>query len=252
MENKIPNRKYVEEVYHDTMHRKGVMQKGHLNAGETTWYRCFQEVIGAVSGLRVLEVGCGSGWWSIKLAKAGAKVHGIDISGELVRTAIKEAKKEGCSESTSFVKMAVEDLSIESSSFDLVIGSAILHHTDMGSALPKIYEVLKPNGRAVFVEPLNQNPTLRVWRKLTPGRRSPAEKALVKADLNFIRTVFPRAIFRYFGFTSMVTSGLLMFCPNNGPLLSINRVLERIDRKISRTFPALGHYYAVVVMELMR
>lgn len=252
MKNRPSDRRAVEELYHDRAHRNGVIQRGHLNAGDSSWYKCFHNAIGDVKGLRVLEVGCGTGWLAIRLAKAGATVYGIDISGELVKTATEEAKKSGCGENAVFRKMAVEDLSLEGTLFDVVIGSAILHHTDIASSITNIERVVKPNGRAVFVEPMNENPALKVWRRFTPQRRSPTEKALLKRDLDFIRTVFPKAIFRYFGFVSMVTYGLLMFFPNNGPLLSMNKILERIDTALAESFPRLGMYYAVVVMELRR
>lgn len=41
-------------------------------------------LMGELLGRRVLDVGCGSGEWSARLAKAGANVEGIDISAGMV------------------------------------------------------------------------------------------------------------------------------------------------------------------------
>ncbi|MEU6058278.1 class I SAM-dependent methyltransferase [Streptomyces sp. NPDC047097] len=47
----------------------------------------FQRVVGDVRGLSVLDVACGDGWYSRRLARAGARVIGVDISAEMVREA---------------------------------------------------------------------------------------------------------------------------------------------------------------------
>lgn len=250
MKNNLSERQRVEEVYHDTVHRKGIIQKGHLESGKMAHYQFFYNLIGNTSGLRVLDVGCGVGWLSIKLAKEGAKVCGIDISGELVNTAIEEAAKQGCSETTNFKKMAVEKLEFEDQSFDLVIGSAILHHTDIRAAISNIRRVLSPRGRAVFIEPLNENIALKIWRKLTPWRRSTTERALLKHDLDYITSVFPNGKHHYFALTSIVSTGLLVFFPQCRILNAANRFLEQFDASMSGRFPFLGLHYAVVVLEL--
>ncbi len=41
-----------------------------------------------------------------------------------------------------------------------VLGKQILHHLDMTQAVPEIARVLRPGGRAVFLEPLIHNPLL--------------------------------------------------------------------------------------------
>ncbi len=252
MKDCFSDRKRTEELYHDEAHREGIIQRGHLYAGDSSYYKFFYNLIGNVGGLKILEVGCGEGWLAIKLAQGGATVYGIDISGEVVNSATEGAAKEGWSANTTFTKMAVEDLSFDAVQFDLVIGSAILHHTDIKLAMTNIHRVLKQKGRAVFVEPLNENLALKIWRKLTPWRRSPTEQALLKADLDFIRLVFPLAEFHFFGLTSMVTMGLLMFSPKNAGLRSMDRILESVDALILRVFPFLGRFCAVAVLELKK
>ena len=252
MKMRFSDRKQTEEIYHDRLHREHIVQRGHLQAGDRTHFKFFYSLIGDINGRKILEVGCSNGWLSMRLAESGAKVYGIDISGELVDEAIRESVKQNFSESTVFRKMAVEDLNFEDAFFDLVIGSAILHHTDIRIAIRNIFRVLKQKGRAIFVEPLNENVALRIWRKLTPWRRSPTERALLQSDLDFIRLIFPHAKYHYFGFTSIMSMGLLMFFPKSRVLHFINELLERLDALISRRFLFLGRYYAVTVLELKK
>jgi 2-polyprenyl-3-methyl-5-hydroxy-6-metoxy-1,4-benzoquinol methylase len=248
----ISDRQKIEELYHDTTQRKGKTVKGHNNSGESSHYNFFYDTIGNVNGLNILEVGCGNGWLSIQFARNGAKVYGIDISGELLNEAKRVASQQGFSDKIFFKKMAVENLDFDNNFFDLVIGSAILHHTDIRQATEGILKVLRPDGRAIFVEPLNENLVLKVWRRLTPWRRSPAEKALLKSDLQFIRSVFPHSWYHYFGFTSVISLGLLIFFPDSKILKRVNKHLEKIDSFIEAKFESLGPHYAVVVLELKK
>jgi ubiquinone/menaquinone biosynthesis C-methylase UbiE len=248
----ILERQKIEELYHDTARKQNIVQRGHLDSGEKTHYHYFYDLIGRVSDLKILEVGCGSGWLSIGLAQDGAKVYGIDISSELIGEAIQEAIKYNCSEKTTFNKMAVEDLTFEDGYFDMVIGSAILHHTDIQLAIKNISRVLGPQGRAIFIEPLNENILLKIWRKVTPWRRSPTERALLKSDLGLISSVFPHSQYYYFGFTSIIGLGLLMFFPDSKILKKVNSYLEKLDTFIAVRFESLGPQYAVVVLELKK
>jgi len=52
--------------------------------------------------------------------------------------------------------MNAEELKFADDYFDIVCGGAILHHLDLNKALSEIARVLKPDGKAIFVEPLGQ------------------------------------------------------------------------------------------------
>ena len=148
--------------------------------------------------------------------------------------------------------MACENLTFEENFFDLIMGSAVLHHTDLNPAIKNIFRVLKPGGKAIFIEPLNQNIFLKSWRKVTPWRRSPAEKALVNADLKIIQELFPKARFHFFKLFSIVTQGLIIIFPHNKFLNYMDEVLEGLDDSLLRLFPFSGKYCAVVVIELIK
>lgn len=67
-------------------------------------------------------------------------------------------------------------------SFDIVIGASILHHLELDRALAEIRRVLRPGGRAVFVEPLARNPLMRIGRLLTRGTGGDAGRPLTEQD----------------------------------------------------------------------
>ena len=59
-----------------------------------------------------------------------------------------------------------------------------------GQASEGIARVLRPGGRAVFLEPLIHNPILEGYRRLTPHLRSPTERALSMRDVATIGSHF--------------------------------------------------------------
>jgi ubiquinone/menaquinone biosynthesis C-methylase UbiE len=136
----------------------------------------------APSGARVLEYGCGRGSAAFGLAARGCEVTGIDISEVAVEQAAEEADREGLE--IEFRVMNAEHLQVPDASFDLVCGSGILHHLDLGNAWDQLARVLRPSGRAVFLEPLGHNPLINLYRRLTPSLRTVDEHPLTMADVS--------------------------------------------------------------------
>jgi ubiquinone/menaquinone biosynthesis C-methylase UbiE len=91
----------------------------------------------------------------------------------------------------------------------MVLGVSILHHTDPFGAGSEVSRVLKPGGRTLFIEPLAHNVFLRIFRWLTPSRRTPTEQPMpVKQIKDFGR--FARwAEFRGYCMLSILLRGLL-------------------------------------------
>lgn len=126
------------------------------------------QVLGDLHGKIVLEVGCGTGWLSIILAKRGAEVYGFEISPVSVAIAKKAAEINGVSGKIHFKTMTAYSLDYEKNFFDLVYGLNILHHMDIKSATKEIWRVLKPGGRAVFSEPIANSRVLQTIRSYLP------------------------------------------------------------------------------------
>ena len=242
-------RQRVEKLYHDQKYRE---HPGATSAVSEGLERRLWSLIGQPRDLTILDFGCGDGWVSIQLAGLGNRMFGFDISSALIQAARRLAEAAGVGRNTTFDEMAAEDLRYSDATFDLIIGSSILHHTELAAALQNIRRVLKTDGRAVFVEPLNENPVLRIWRHFTPWRRSRTERAFTRDDLGTVRRVFPGVQFTYYGLTSILSQGLLLISPKNRLVSVINRGMERLDERIIRAWPSVGGFSAVVLMQIRK
>ncbi|MDA7950235.1 MAG: methyltransferase domain-containing protein [Pirellulaceae bacterium] len=87
----------------------------------------------------------------------------------------------------NFHQMDAQSLDFPENSFDVVFGSAILHHVDLEATCQEIVRVLRPGGNFVFYEPLDINPVARVVRALTPRARTVDERPFRFADLRLLR-----------------------------------------------------------------
>jgi ubiquinone/menaquinone biosynthesis C-methylase UbiE len=95
-------------------------------------------------GLRVLEVGCGQGHLTTRLAERGVDIVGIDANP-------KAAEVSG-SDRVRF--MHAEDLDFGDSEFDAIVSvHAIEHIPPLEEAVSEMARVLKPGGRALFIYP---------------------------------------------------------------------------------------------------
>lgn len=148
-------------------------------------YQYLEKKTSDLNGMTVLDYGCGHGHLSLRYSGSGAsKVIGIDISKKFIDLATKQRDGLGVDAALcQFVEMDAHDLKFEDDSFDLVIGYAILHHLDTKLAVKEIYRVLKPCGRVLLLEPLADNPALKLFRWLTPGIRTVDERPFTRSDL---------------------------------------------------------------------
>ncbi len=107
----------------------------------------------APAGARVLEVGCGPGHLSIRLARHGLEVTGLDLDPAMIARAQANADRlgNGDQRQPSFVVGDVAALAFPDESCDLVVSTLSMHHwADPNAGLAEIGRVLRPGGRALI------------------------------------------------------------------------------------------------------
>lgn len=148
-------------------------------------------------------------------------------------------------------KMAAEQLTYADGFADLVFGHSILHHTGLAATRQEVHRILNPGGRAVFLEPLDHNPLIRLFRWLTPSRRTPTEKPLRFEDVYFFAEPFSTFNHKEFYLTALVAFAFLPLRSEKMFRLLLN-VLGRLDKALLTRWPKLGKYAWVTVMELIK
>ncbi|MDQ6839645.1 MAG: class I SAM-dependent methyltransferase [Actinomycetota bacterium] len=112
------------------------------------------------AGARVLELGCGTGWLTLLLAKHGLRhIVGMDFSAAQVERARHSATEQGLGDRVQFVVARSDDASnAAEGAFDAVIMHAFLHHlstAEIEEALVSAVALLAPGGRLVLLEPVH-------------------------------------------------------------------------------------------------
>lgn len=116
---------------------------------------------------RALEVGAGTGFFSLNLKQAGVldEVHVSDVSPAMVEQTHQNGRRLGFEVNGTVADL--EKLPYPDDEFDLVIGHAVLHHIpDVQLALAEILRVLRPGGRFVICGEPTRNGD-RIARRLS-------------------------------------------------------------------------------------
>jgi len=129
-------------------------------------------------------------------------VTGIDISQVAISKATVAARDMGL-RNAHFYPMNAEEMTFDDEVFDLIFGSGIIHHLDVERAYRELHRTLKPDGRAVFVEPLGCNALINLYRKVTPGARTVDEHPLKPADFERAKRIFSSVDVRSYGLATL-------------------------------------------------
>jgi SAM-dependent methyltransferase len=108
------------------------------------------DVLGAVAGLDVVELGCGTAYFSAWLARQGARPVGVDVTPAQLETARDLQRKTGIE--FPLVEANAEDVPLPAAGFDLAVseyGASIW--CDSYKWIPEAHRLLRPGGRLVFL-----------------------------------------------------------------------------------------------------
>ena len=249
------SRKRQEENFFDQLTQDGTKTKFYDRLNDLEFQEAFANyfdfLLGELRNKSVLEYGCGNyGDLSLKLAKLGARVTAADISGESVRSTHKVLKAYRLLGQVTPLKMDCEILCFAKASFDVVVGRAILHHLNLERALPEIRRVLKPGGRAIFIEPMGNNPFLNLYRRLTPKSRTEDEHPLTRYDFEKLGQYFSRVSHREFNLLSLPLIAIAGLFKNKSWLNWLLPKLEAADEWLFKQLPYLARYAWTTVISL--
>lgn len=116
-------------------------------AGAPEWPR-LRSLLPEMAGQRVVDLGCGYGWFCRWAAEQGAdSVLGLDVSQKMLERALASNSHPRI----SYRRMDLEQLELLKSSITLAYSSLAFHYiSDLGSLLRTVHEALVPGGKLVF------------------------------------------------------------------------------------------------------
>jgi SAM-dependent methyltransferase len=208
-------------------------------------------ITGDVRGMRVLDIGCGTGVWSSILALLGASVIGADVSEAELKIATERAAANGITSRLALTLASVHSLPFESGSFDLVFGNAILHHVDLSRAGAETARVLRSGGRAVFREPVALSATLRRLRKsiivarlVKDSRISPDEEPLTRGQIEEFGDLF--SDHRVHEMQMLARFDRIFRTPR------VIKMLNEVDLRLFDFFPPLRRFARQAIVEFVK
>ncbi len=197
-------------------------------------YRSFQvdlfayldSLLDDLTGCRALEIGPGLGLDTLRLAQRGAEVWAVDLAPASLRTVRRRAAAAGLADRVHVVRMNGESLALADASFDLVYVQCTLMHTDWRRVVRECWRVLRPGGRAIFVEPLRHHPLVALYRATLSRCRGSRPRYLSWWDFDRISRFFGRGNRRSFYLISPLALALRQ-TPLGRPLAPPLRALDR-------------------------
>jgi ubiquinone/menaquinone biosynthesis C-methylase UbiE len=164
-------------------------QLTHLNLRR--WEECVTliEWLAPASGERILDIGCGDGWWDHRIAAKGAHVVGVDINERALAVAAKRNK----TPLTEFHSANAEALPFPDGSFNKAISMCVIEHfVNEDAVLGEIARVLKPGAPFILSADSLTNPGIKTEERAVHRRRYAVNTFY---DIDLLREKLARAGF---------------------------------------------------------
>jgi len=138
--------------------------------------RAYDRLAGHVEpGMRVLDVGCGTGALALRAARHGARVKGIDISAALLEVAAERVRQAGLEAAIELAEEGVAELDAEpDAAYDAATSGLCfseLSDDEVTYALAQLRRLLRPGGRLLIADEVK--PPGRAARWLLAALRAP-------------------------------------------------------------------------------
>jgi SAM-dependent methyltransferase len=159
--------------------------------------------MGDLRGKQLLDIGAGLGESSVYFALQGADVTTVDISPQMVETALKLGARFGVK--LQGLVSGGEALNLPEAAYDIIYIANTIHHVqDRALLFEQMHRALKPGGRFFSYDPLAYNPAINIYRRMASEVRTPDESPLTTADLRMAKKYFHNVGHREFWVSSLL------------------------------------------------
>lgn len=158
----MPDEKYVTQVFGEIAEVYDPMNRVLTFGLWGRWQRAFDRFCPVREGMRLLDVGCGTGDLTIRLARrVGPEGHvtGLDLTPAMLAVARRKVDAEGLGDRVTLVEGNALALPFPDGSFDgVTAGFSLRNMADLDGALREMFRVLRPGGFAVSLEVSKPSP----------------------------------------------------------------------------------------------
>lgn len=146
--------------------------------------RAYDEAVAHAAGRDVLDVGCNTGYGTMRFVPVAGRVVGVDVSPR----AIEAAERRAVDGRPEFVLGGGLDLPFPDAAFDLVTSFQVLEHVpDPIAFLNELARVTRPGGQIILATP---NAATRLYPGMTPWNRFHVHEYLAKELGELLAGVF--------------------------------------------------------------
>lgn len=164
----------TQNIYDDPTFFQGYSQMGRSLGGldAAPEWPALQALLPAVKDLRVVDLGCGYGWFCRWASEQGAQhVLGLDVSHKM----LERAQASTAASTITYTRADLEHLDLPTGHFDLAYSSLALHYIkDLPGLFAHLHAALVPGARFVFSieHPIFMAPRNPGWITDAQGRKS--------------------------------------------------------------------------------
>ncbi|CDN46765.1 class I SAM-dependent methyltransferase [Neorhizobium galegae] len=163
----------AQNVYDTPEFFEGYSQLGrsvHGLAGAAEW-PAIRTLLPEMTGRRVVDLGCGFGWFSrFAAAEGAASVLGLDLSENMIA----KARTENAHPAITYEIANLERVELSAGAFDLAYSSLAFHYLeDFGRLVAEVHSALVPGGKFVFTieHPIYMASRNPGWRTDEAGKK---------------------------------------------------------------------------------
>jgi SAM-dependent methyltransferase len=145
--------------------------------------RAYDEAVGHATGRDVLDVGCNTGYGTVRFVPVARRVVGVDVSPRAIEAAVDRA----VNGQPEFILSGGLDLPFPDDSFDLVTSFQVLEHVpDPLVFLRELARVARPGGQVILATPnaaTRLDPGMQPWNRFHVHEYVPAELQALLEDV---------------------------------------------------------------------